>query len=361
MNIQLALIALVILLLGFFSSDFAKNNEVTGTVVGQNIDISDASCKWNGQAYEVCMNVDWSGVIGSHAKAYITGGQSLDLTPKQYEKSFAYCDDAGDRDGTYGGGVYIYDTHQRVVAVNNKAQVSCNREKEVSENVFTKSFNFQAWKTEGFKHGSGNKGEGVVSIDLSREPESCELEGRWKTDNKKYKTLGRPQLYCHNAEGTTYGHVDSTGQYVINDANLFRWAGGSEPASDPLPEKTNDYILHLWTCDFLYYAPMDKRYYARAYVENFGSKNLELHWEYFNDDTLPAVDFFLDLTCNLKPEYKPVSKKVVIKEPVPEQPREAEETFDIDVEDLETEAVLYNAEPAGFWGKMKNWLVRLFF
>ena len=358
MNTQIALLALVILLLSFFSSDFSRQHGLTGTVVNQHITAADATCEWKGEDYEACVAVDWGDVSGSYAKAYFTRGQPLSLVPQQYDRTFVYCDHVGQQDGTIGGGVYVYDGHQRVVAVDNNLAASCKKDVIQTSDLFTKSFHFQAWKTTGLSHGSGNRGDGVVTIDLPREPLSCELQGRWKTDNKLFKTLGRPQLYCHNAEGTTYGFVDHSGQYVIDDPSLFRWAGGSEPAFDPSPEKTDDYILHLWSCDHLYYTSMNKRYYVQARVENFDSKTFQLHWDYFDDNTLPAVDFFLDLRCALKPEHAPISKKVVLTPPVIEEPRVAEEPFDVDVEDIELEAPIQHT---GFLGKIKYWLSNLFF
>ena len=226
--------------------------------------------------------------------------------------------------------------------------------------TFTKYFNFQAWKTTGIAHGVGNRGDGVVTIELPREPVSCTLDGTWKTDNKMFKSLGRPQLYCHNAQGTTLGYVDRSGQYVVNDAHSFRWAGEREPVFDPLPERVDDYVLSLLGCDYLYYTSKGKRYYARAHVENFGSTTFDLRWEYFNDNTLEAVDFFLDLTCQLKPEHKPVATKVTLPSaPVEEEPR-APEVFDVDVEDLEPETSYETQSPRG-WARFKQWLVRVFF
>ncbi|MEK6839579.1 MAG: hypothetical protein AABX72_01445, partial [Nanoarchaeota archaeon] len=154
-----------------------------------------------------------------------------------------------------------------------------------ADDTFTDSFYFRAWKTTGISHGSGSRGDGVVTIELPREPESCTLTTRWETDNKLFASLGRPQLSCHKAQGSTTGTVDLRQQSTLSDPTLFRWAGGTEPQVDPPPYRVDDYVFHAWTCDHLYYTSKGKRYYTRASIPRFGSKTLELHWEYYNDDT----------------------------------------------------------------------------
>jgi len=227
-----------------------------------------------------------------------------------------------------------------------------------SQDIFTKSFYFRAWKTTGIAHGSGSTGDDVVTIELPRVPQSCTLNTRWKTDNKIFASLGRPQLYCHGAEGTTSGAVDKSGQSVTSDSRLFRWAGETEPNFDPLPYRMDDYIFHLWGCDHLYYTSKGKRYYVRGKVENFGSTTFDLHWEYFNDNTLEAVDVFADLKCQLTPERRPVATTVRLPAPQVEEPKVTPEIFDVDVNELEAPAAV---QPLSGWERFKRWLVGIFF
>jgi len=158
-----------------------------------------------------------------------------------------------------------------------------------SQSVFEDYITFRAQQ-----QGMRASATGVVTVDLPREPIFCTLEGEWITDNDPF---ARQRRYCDGANGIFSSYVDATQQYVVNDPNFFPWAGLSKPKVNPPAERSEGYVLHMYTCDSRYY--QDPRYSVTAQVTKF-SKHMEITWNYFDDDTQPAVDFFLTLTCELE-------------------------------------------------------------
>jgi len=136
----------------------------------------------------------------------------------------------------------------------------------------------------------------VFMIDLPRDPISCIFEGEWRTDNDPW---GRQRRYCHAATGSFTSYIDSTQQYVVNDPGFFPWAGLSKPKVNPPAMTYDGYALYMRTCDNRYY--QEERYTVTARVTQF-SQQLELTWDYFDDDTQPAVDFMFTVTCTLEKE-----------------------------------------------------------
>lgn len=190
-------------------------------------------------------------------------------------------------------------------------------------NVFTKErIHFMAWRNSGLSQ--GRFGEGEFRIDLPGEPQYCEIQGRWVTNNQMFKNLGRGSYHCHRASGTFTAYVDKLDQHSVNDPGLFRWAGGSEARYDPFPTATQDYVLHAWLCDHLYYTPKGPRYNIKLWVEHFG-QHLDFRWSYYDDDTYPAVDVFFDLTCSLKEKKVSAPPPKVVLPPSAAQEPETEE------------------------------------
>ena len=136
------------------------------------------------------------------------------------------------------------------------------------QDVFTKHIAFRSWQTTEFS--GGTRGDGAVEILLPGKPESCTMTGNWQTDNYMLKSLGRKSRSCHKAQGSFSSYIDSDEQYVVNDADAFRWGGETEPMFNPPAEKTEGQVVSMWTCDHLYYTSMGRRNYVRGHIFNFG-------------------------------------------------------------------------------------------
>ena len=234
----------------------------------------------------------------------------------------------------------------------------------VGEDTFKDNVDFMAWRT---TMSQGRYGEGTFSVQLPKEPEYCELEGKWKVNHRVLKKLGRPIFHCDGAEGSFSGYIDKSVQYSVNDAGNFRWAGATEAAFDPAPERAEGYVLQMWTCDHLYYTDTGPRNYVKLWVENFG-KQTDFQWEYLDDDRQPAVDVFFELSCKLKNPKTTVQKnKIVLPTSVAEEVHKEEpvvgEAFKADVDEFEPKSFVLDAEgkSGGLLNSIKSWFRDVFF
>ncbi len=264
--------------------------------------IKDASCVWEKGNYKICETVNWFGGEGYYAKAYIPGGESLEVSQPYADTSFAYCQKVGSDDGYRVVKAVVYDAQGGLVQDTGEGiQCQGKPQNEAIQTVtFTKHYSLLTKPDLGRP-----RGEGTETIELNQEPESCTVDGMWRTDNSPFGLqghIGGFTQYCDKATGTFTGYVDKNQQYVNNDADIFRWAGPRELEFNPPPQRFDGWFLYMYTCDWQYYrmdARGSKRYYVRAQVVDF-SKNMKVHWEYLNDDTHPVIDFIFTLTCKGK-------------------------------------------------------------
>jgi len=140
-------------------------------------------------------------------------------------------------------------------------------------------------------------GQGSVVLTLPFPARSCTFTGSWITDNDQFNQRGS----CHGAKGIFTGYVDATQQYVINNPDLFRWAGLSQAALNPSEQKYEGYSFWMETCDPEYYRPNHAtRYGITGTITGFGTKQLSFTWNYFDDSNIPPhVDFMVTLDCTL--------------------------------------------------------------
>lgn len=123
----------------------------------------------------------------------------------------------------------------------------------------------------------------------------CRISGNWITNNQRRL---EPKQYCHEAKGTLAGYADEFTQFVTNDAASFDWKGiGQSQLYDPAPEQFKGYSAYTYLCDIRGYEHRNN--FVRAGLSGFGTDSLILNWEYFDENTRPAVEVFLDLTCDL--------------------------------------------------------------
>ena len=140
-----------------------------------------------------------------------------------------------------------------------------------------------------------NQGFGLLSLKFPDVVNKCKIGGYWITDNHLYL---QPNQYCHEARGNIEGYADRFTQFTVNDAEAFDWRGiGQSNLFDPAAERFDGYAAYTYLCDIRGYD--QKTHYARARVSGFGTKNLIINWEYFDDNTRPAVDFHIEFSCDL--------------------------------------------------------------
>ena len=256
------------------------------------VSLSELTCAPTTKGFDVCGKVSWEG--GAYAKAYIPGGEELDISKKQ-SGPFTYCQSVGSEEGLRVFRAFVYDSQEHVVADRGEG-VSCVKKAPViitppSTYLFTKKVQFFTENQFQRPEGRGN-----VPVSFPDPVLSCTLEGTWKTDNMVLGSLGRPQLYCHDARGTFTGQLAFTKQSVTTDAGPFLW--DSMTLIDPLPTTYEGYIAYMRTCDTQYLAK--ERYFTSVQARGMGTDTLVLDWYYKNDDTQPRVDFSLDFICQLR-------------------------------------------------------------
>ena len=141
-------------------------------------------------------------------------------------------------------------------------------------------------------------GSGSEILDLPRSVTSCTFSGTWRTNNNQAFNLRR---FCHRATGTFSGYADASEQYVINDPDIFRWAGISRAAMNPPVATHQGYSFWMETCDDDYYSLRHiPRYTAKGTITGFGTDTLAFIWDYYDENNSPVVDFSFTLTCQTR-------------------------------------------------------------
>ncbi|MDP4012600.1 MAG: zinc ribbon domain-containing protein [Candidatus Nanoarchaeia archaeon] len=158
----------------------------------------------------------------------------------------------------------------------------CDSESLVNERI---TFRAQAnyLKYQGF----GSSVEKVFPTKVN----NCKITGTWKTDN--WVSSGQ---YCHGASGSFEGYADQFTQTVTSDANAFDWRGIGE-SYNPVPETFSGFAIYNYLCDNRGYE--NKRNFVRSKIDGIGTNMIKFEWEYFDGNTRPAVDYFVDLTCEV--------------------------------------------------------------
>ena len=140
-------------------------------------------------------------------------------------------------------------------------------------------------------------GHGSETLLLTQSVKSCTFSGTWRTNNNQAFNLRRS---CHKATGTFSGYADASEQYVVNDPDLFRWAGISRAAMNPPVATHQGYSFWMETCDSEYYTlHHTPRNTVKGTITGFGTKTLHFDWTYQDRDMKPQVLFMIDLTCKL--------------------------------------------------------------
>ena len=258
--------------------------------------VNAASCTWKDNAYEICETVSWQGTSATYAKGYIPGGEQIETSPSHTSSPFTYCQTVGTESGYRIVRALLYDQEGLVKDVGKG--VSCEPQPvqptpPARQRTYTMVVN-GSFSTHPPLGSSKPFAQGIYTKTFPDKVTSCTIRGRWITDDDLF---GSRRQFCHGAEGTFTASADATEQYVTNDPNYFSWSGLSKAKSNPPPTTYEGYIMYMHICDNNYHR--EPRYYARSTVTGFDTKTLTFDWEYFDDETQPAVNFIFQLDCTL--------------------------------------------------------------
>ncbi len=295
--ITFLLIVLVIFV--FFSFPFnIPSEEKQLEVVSLGID--SVSCQWQNTQFVVCETVSWGGSDASSAKGYIPGGESVDTSPSQTTSPFTYCQPVGTDEGYRVARAMLYSSTALVRDIGQGVQclgipVAKQPEKKSTLTSFTTTTGFRTYLT---SPSSSPKNSGMFTKTFPGKVQSCTFKGTWITDNdQKFNQRNT----CHGAVGSFNGFADAQKQYVINDPDLFRWVGLSQASLNPPAQRYDGYSFWMETCDDEYYRSAHvPRYGVSGTITGFGTSTLAFIWNYYDENTKPAVDFSFDLDCKLQ-------------------------------------------------------------
>ena len=300
----LFLVVVLTLLLFFAPTSFdglgaVNGNGKTEIEIGKPfIKMSEEICSWQDGSFRACVNVNWKGGEGDYIGCDFSGSGSGGKSGGIYQSPFTCCENVGDDEGLKLVRSYLFDKKGDVYG-EDTISVECDGRpfvpspiKNVEKISYEKSFWFTAKKT--FGHGDG---EGTVFVNFPGNVQSCEINGRWKTNNQYTDSSGGNTGYCHRAEGIFYGNSDAYGQEVFSDPDEFIWAGYGYPEVNPVGKLHESYGIYLYTCDPQYY--QKNRYYVDGVFSGFGTDVLRVDWSYFNEYPRPHVDVFVDLKCEI--------------------------------------------------------------
>ncbi len=327
-NRAVVFLALLVLVMGFLVTD----RSFTGSSVAlSTVDVENLQCEERDGIYEVCADVSWDSVAGAYAKAVLAGADNIQTAEKHSEPSFHYCTRA-ERLGNYGFNVYIFTEDNKLVHKQLDSKVRC-------EKAFTPGADFRDYVYfVAYGDAPESRGRGEVTVDIPREPESCEFIGEYETKGAA-RGSGRDDdetgYYCTGATGNFWGYADQFAQLGKEDADFFNWFGYEQQGKLNPPEHGYEgYILQMRLCDTRYLEERDfanHKNYVTMKVTDFG-KQLRLAWVYRNSGARPQLLVKMHVLCKMK-QQPATSMEPVEEKPLPLE--EIAENIELDLEDAE--------------------------
>ncbi len=348
---NLILLVSLLLLIGFFSSNFSKITGVTPYAKsGVSLNVDNVVCEWKTNHYEVCGEVRWKGFSGYYSKAFVSG-ESLNDAEKQHGYNYRICEDVGEKDKKVAFNGYVFDAKNKIVAMDLDNEVKCEGNIE-RRGEFSKKFSFRT------NIETGLVGEGKEILRLPYKPRYCDVSGKFVIDDD---TINERRTNCDKLEGVFYGYVDENRQYGEVDPELGEWGYSPYGRFDPGREEYDGRIIHMHPCDNQYYSAYikgkDPDAVVDAWVSNFDN-DLEISWVHKNlADRNAEVDFIFELRCGLKGESSgyeigKVNKEIrtIEVEDIGEFEEEVEEEpFEFDIGDVGKVE-----ERESFWERLKK-------
>ncbi|HLC72684.1 MAG TPA: hypothetical protein VJH37_03820 [Candidatus Nanoarchaeia archaeon] len=291
---------IILVLVVFFSFSISYTSTPTSSEeTDYSLAIDSVSCQWGQGQFTICETVSWSGSNTLFAKGYIPGGESLDMSNPQYNSPFTYCQPVGTEEGFRIARSLLYSSRGLVRDIGQGVQCLDKPLAPVlpptpSGNVLTVTTGFRAYPDTS----STPRGSGMFTKTFPGKVDSCTFSGFWITDNN-IRFNQRNQ--CHKATGTFSGYADLYEQYVINDPDLFRWAGISRAALNPPVATYEGYSFWMETCDNDYYSLRHiPRYTTKGTISGFGTDTLAFIWDYYDQNNRPVIDFSFILDCQIR-------------------------------------------------------------
>lgn len=283
-----AFLVLVYAVLESISTPKIENGLAGSTDAGtsiRTIALTGVNCDGRTTQARLCANAEWEENEGDVVTATVGTRSVATLYSSGY-----FCVEVGNRVGEISAAL----VNNGVLVDADSSSYSCEMTVEQkstptkTKSYVTESVQFRADQT----YGRG-RGEGVFTVHLGAYPKSCNIEGSFVTDNQN---VLQPRRECDLARGTFTGYFDAYTQSVVTDPGLFYWSGLSKGQEDPPPQTFDGYAIYMHMCDALYYSK--PRYPVEVVVSKFG-RDPEFTWKYYNEDTMPAVEFDFDLICEV--------------------------------------------------------------
>ncbi len=263
--------------------------------------ILEATCAPEDGGFRVCADVQRRD--GAYFKVHVPGGKDLGDSERQLADRAVVCEYVDGEEGYRVVRSILYDVSDAVIQDVGRG-VLCEKEKEtlqvpstptprLSSAVVHKQFTAQ----DAFRRG---RNSGSFTLNFPGDVQSCQLTGTWLTEMNpafgfgSFETTPLPQ-YCHKGPGKLAGFFDATTQWVTSDPGYYGWADG--PAYDPDPERHEEKILYMKTCDRQYSGQV--RYFVDAAVSGVGTPTLVVDWTYRDNNLKPLVFFDLFFNCTV--------------------------------------------------------------
>lgn len=295
---------LVLVLIVFFSFPlFNTDSSRNSSAVPLSLLIDSLSCQWQQDHYTVCETISWGGEGTLFAKGYIPGGESMEQSQPQTASPFTYCQPVGNDDGYRVARALLFtssglqrDIGQGVACIGKPAPQPVLQEPSSRLASYSTTTGF---RTQNVGGASYPRGSGAFTKTFPGIVRSCTFSGTWVTDNLYFHRQQTNE--CHRAQGIFNGSADFYEQYVINDPDLFRWAGSSQALLNPPAQRYDGYSFWMETCDNEYYSSRHTpRYGVTGRITGFGTNTLSFTWDYYDEDNKPAVDFGFTLDCQME-------------------------------------------------------------
>jgi len=287
MYLAIFLIIALALLLFFAPTSVDKTDEVTIDVGKSFVKVSDSFCSWQDDSFRACTTVNWKGDSDDYIVCDF--GDGILDGQKIYQSPFTCCSDVDE--GLNLAKAYLFSEDGKNYE-DDGTSVTCSGKPDiyipssVKTTNYKKNIWFHAKETEG--HGDGY---GVIYVNFPGKVQSCEFDGYFEL--KSSAKLD----FCNNAKGVFSGAADLYGQSVFTDPGEYRWAGATFSLMDPVGKLFEGYSVYFWTCDPTYHK--SPKYYVKGKFSGFGTKILELNWEYYNEYPRPDANVFLNLDCQI--------------------------------------------------------------
>lgn len=289
-------IAIVVLIFMIAFGDIkGKNNGVQDVQSTLSVDLSDLSCKWEGNLYKICGKAAWNGKGGSYLKIYVPGADIGD-SEVIYKNNEQFCYRSDDKDGFKVVKGVIYDQNGNSIHESGVGVECSGKTSEIKKPTKTKKeYNFQKkMQFSMYSNLRNEESDGVISFVFPDDVIKCKYDGRFLINDYTFTAI---KSYCDGGNGEMSGSANALTQNVITDPGLFFWNG--KVKANPEPVYHEGYLTYVDICSNDYYNK--KENYAKAKISGFGTNVLTVGWNYYDKERRKRnIDVSYDMDCVLK-------------------------------------------------------------